>query len=169
MLGSALKIMKVVNFISCNMDLLSDQGVNLVIKDDFSLTTSLDPASVDELSLNSNLKSLVKEGFVHHKLDSYLQRSIKDPLSLFKEGLSGDLKQIFTHCPFLFPFSTKELYFKIVSFVSSIDIQRSIYFLRQYLRHNSVLKVNPHEKDNLKKIAKQKVVVNRDNLIGSAF
>jgi hypothetical protein len=68
--------------------------------------------------------------------------------------VSGDLKQIYSSCPFLFPFTTKELYFKIVSFVSAIDIHRSIYFLKQYLKLNSAHKASVIEKDNLKKLAK---------------
>jgi len=69
----------------------------------------------------------------------------------------------------LFPFSTKQLYFKLVSFISSIDVHRSIYFLRQYLKQSGAQKLVGHEKDNLKKVAKQKEMVQRDNLIKSAF
>lgn len=57
-----------------------------------------------------------------------------------------------------------------MSFISAIDVHRSIYFLRQYIRQqNGAQKLNNHEKDNLKKIAKQKVVISRDKLIPSAF
>lgn len=68
--------------------------------------------------------------FHHHKLDSYLQRSIKDPYNLVQGAISPRMQQIFQNCPFLFPFSTKQLYFKLVSFISSIDVHRAIYFLR---------------------------------------
>lgn len=40
------------------------------------------------------------------------------------------MQQIFSNCSFLFPFTTKQLYFRLVSFISSIDVQRSIYFLQ---------------------------------------
>jgi hypothetical protein len=85
-------------------------------------------------------------------------------------AISPNLQQIFKNCPFLFPFATKQLYFKLVSFISAIDVHRAIYFLRQYIKQQSGgQKVQPHEKDNLKKIAKQKVVIRRDSLIPSAF
>ena len=69
----------------------------------------------------------------------------------------------------MFPFSTKQLYFKLVSFISSIDVHRAIFFLRQALRKTGGQKVTGHEKDNLKKIAKQKVLIHRDKLIPSAM
>jgi hypothetical protein len=40
------------------------------------------------------------------------------------------MQQIYNNCPFLFPFATKELYFKLTSFISSIDVHRAIFFLR---------------------------------------
>mmetsp|Transcript_15893 Transcript_15893/g.26788 ORF Transcript_15893/g.26788 Transcript_15893/m.26788 type:complete len:315 (-) Transcript_15893:624-1568(-) len=107
--------------------------------------------------------------FHHHKLDSYLQRSIKDPSNLVRGGISSMLQQIFINCPFLFPFETKELYFKLISFVSSIDMHRSIYFMRQYLKKHMGAGNVLGEKDNVKKIAKQKVIIKRDKLIQSAF
>ena len=79
------------------------------------------------------------------------------------------MQQIFQNCPFLFPFSTKQLYFRLVSFISSIDVHRAIYFLRQYLKQNGSQKVQGHEKDNIRKIAKQKAVIQRDKLIPSAI
>jgi hypothetical protein len=34
----------------------------------------------------------------------------------------------------LFPFSTRHLFFQLVSFIGAIDMNRSIYFLRQFLK-----------------------------------
>lgn len=117
------------------------------------------------------MKEISPSFFHHQKLDSYLQKSIKDPYNLVQGAISANLQQIFKNCPFLFPFSTKELYFKLVSFVGAIDVHRSIYFLRQYIKQqNGSQKLMANEKaDNIKKIAKQKVVVVRDELIASAF
>ena len=104
--------------------------------------------------------------FHNHKLDSYLQRSIKDPYNLV-QGISSSMQQIFNNCPYLFPFQTKLLYFKLVSFISAIDVHRSIYFLRQFLRQHSGVnsKLKEHEKDNLKKITRQKVIIQRGKLL----
>jgi hypothetical protein len=91
----------------------------------------------------------------HQKLDSYLQKSVKDPYNLVQGAISPNLQQIFKNCPFLFPFATKQLYFKLVSFISAVDVHRAIYFLRQYIKqHSGGQKAQASEKDNLKKIAK---------------
>lgn len=127
---------------------------------------------LSDLELRAGFASLSAATFHHHKLDSYLQRSIKDPYNLVQGAISPRMQQIFQNCPFLFPFSTKQLYFRLVSFLSSIDVHRSIYFLRRYLKQQhggGASKVPGHEKDNLRKIAKQKVLIQRDKLIPSAF
>ena len=122
-----------------------------------------------DLELKAGFAAVPASAFHHHKLDSYLQRSIKDPYNLVQGAISPRMQQIFSNCPFLFPFSTKQLYFKLVSFISAVDVHRAIYFLRQYLRQTGGQKLLSHEKDNLRKIAKQKVVIQRDKLISSAF
>ena len=63
------------------------------------------------------------------------------------------MQQIYNNCPFLFPFATKELYFKLTSFISSIDVHRAIFFLRQYIKKQGGI-TKTHEKDNIKKIAR---------------
>ena len=60
-------------------------------------------------------------------------KSIQDPYKLVSRGISDVLKQIFQSCSFLFPFDTKVLYFKLVSFIG-IDINRSLYFLENYIK-----------------------------------
>ena len=92
-----------------------------------------------------------------------------DPSTLFKGGMSADLKQLFTNCPFIFPFQTRELYFKTASFISSIDMHRSIYYLKQFLKQKNGSKHAQGSRDDLKKIAKQRVIVKRDSLLQSAF
>lgn len=72
--------------------------------------------------------------FHHHKLDSYIMKNIQDPYNLIGGVISDTLQQIFRNCPFLFPFQTRELFFKLVSFIGAIDMNRSIYFLKQYLK-----------------------------------
>lgn len=94
-----------------------------------------------DLDLKAGFAELQASFFHHHKLDSYLQKSIKDPYNLVQGAISTSLQQIFQNCPFLFPFSTKQLYFKLVSFISAIDVHRAIYFLRQYLKQSGSQKV----------------------------
>lgn len=132
-LGSALKTLKILNYIKSNSDFLNHKGIRLLMKD----SDSGDSSTEKDLQMATALSSVPEHLFTNHKLDSYICRSMKDPNSLFRGGLSAHLKQIFTNCPFLFPFNTKQLYFKLVSFVSSVDIQRSIYFLRQFINQNS--------------------------------
>lgn len=176
-LGQALKILKVLNYLYSHQDLISDKGLRLVMKaspiTDEEATEKKSPADEDpvfsDIELRAGFSSLQASTFHHHKLDSYLQRSIKDPYNLVQGGISPAMQQIFQNCPFLFPFTTKQLYFRLVSFISSIDVHRAIYFLRQYLKQGGTQKVQSHEKDNIRKIAKQKAIVSRENLISSAF
>lgn len=185
-LEQSLKLLKVVNFLYNHQDLIGDKGMRLTMK---AGATALDavpqtsspskgtsikdeqpPATeFSDLALHAGFAALSPSDFHHHRLDSYLQRSIKDPYNLVQGAISDRMQQIFSNCPFLFPFSTKQLYFRLVSFISSIDVHRAIYFLRQHLRQSGGHKVLAHEKDNIRKIAKQKVLIHRDKLIPSAF
>lgn len=65
-------------------------------------------------------------------------KSIQNPYKLVQDGLSDILKSIFQSCPFLFDFETKLLYFKLVSFIG-IDINRSLFFLQNYLSQKGLL------------------------------
>ena len=188
-LGQALKILKVLNYLCAHQDLISDRGIRLMMKGsqlaeeegahEVPVTGSpgkhadagpdLEEPGFSDLDLQAGFAEIPPSTFHHHKLDSYLQRSIKDPYNLVQGAISPRMQQIFQNCPFLFPFSTKQLYFKLVSFISAVDVHRSIYFLRQYLKQSGAPKLPSHEKDNLKKIAKQKVLIHRDKLIPSAF
>ena len=71
--------------------------------------------------------------FHHAKLDGNLQKAIQDPYQLVSGGISQKLRQIFNSCPFLFPFETKQLFFKLVSFIG-VDIYRSLYFLKKHIK-----------------------------------
>jgi E3 ubiquitin-protein ligase TRIP12 len=77
--------------------------------------------------------------------------------------VSETLTQIFRSCPFLFPFQTRLLFFKLISFIGSIDMNRSIFFLRQFLKHK--LGKLPSEEKNAVKIQRQKVVVDRQKVL----
>jgi hypothetical protein len=186
-LNQSLKILKVINFLYANQDLISSKGIRFVMKssqtseddnqwsgspskgDDPNTAADFTEPGFSDFDLKSGFNELKPSFFHHHKLDSYLQKSIKDPYNLVQGAISSSMQQIFQNCPFLFPFSTKQLYFKLVSFISAIDVHRAIYFLRQYIKLSANHKVSTHEKDNLKKIAKQKVLIQRDKLVASGF
>lgn len=111
-----------------------------------------------DLALEAGFSEIPPQLLIHEKLDSHLKRHLKDPMNLV-QGLSPTIQQIFANCPFLFPFTTKQLYFRLMSFISSIDVQRSIYFLQHYLHKGK------KQDDNVKKITRQKVQIQRDKLI----
>lgn len=161
-LEQSLKILKVINFLQSNPNLIKRSGLQLLIQEDLPVSDE----SETQLSLWS--AKFEPTAFHHQKLDSYLQRSIKDPNSLVQGALSSHMQQIYNNCPFLFPFATKELYFKLTSFISSIDVHRAIFFLRQYIKKQGGI-TKTHEKDNIKKIARQRVPVKRDELISCGF
>lgn len=117
-------------------DMKDEAQINEPVEEDFS-----------DLALESGFNEIPTQLFIHEKLDSHLKRNLKDPMNLV-QGLSPTIQQIFANCPFLFPFTTKQLYFRLMSFISSIDVQRSIYFLQQYLHRGK-----KHD-DNLKKITR---------------
>lgn len=122
------------NFLVTHADFISSKGIRFIMKtskeDEFA-------GDINGILPDSDLQVLreIPANFFHHKkLDSYLQKSLKDPFNLVQGAISPKLQQIFKNCPFMFPFSTKELYFKLVSFVGAIDVTRSIYFLRQFIK-----------------------------------
>ena len=128
-LEEALKILKVLNFIAENTNLLSQTGLN------FLLSRSETGQELNELSsknLDLNLHLTGCENMFHHgKLDANILKQIQDPHRLVSGGLTGLLKEIFASCSFLFGYETKLLYFKLVSFLG-VDINRSLGYLRQY-------------------------------------
>mmetsp|Transcript_11610 Transcript_11610/g.17584 ORF Transcript_11610/g.17584 Transcript_11610/m.17584 type:complete len:92 (+) Transcript_11610:844-1119(+) len=69
--------------------------------------TDNDEPEYTDVALKLGFQELENALFQHHKLDSYLQKSIMDPQNLIQGGISSDLTDIFKNCAFLFPFSTK--------------------------------------------------------------
>ena len=126
-LEQSLKVLKVLNFLSNNQDLISGQGLRLIMKssstgdDDGIPSKSGSPGKQDGFSQGEDFEepgftdadllagfSEVSPTLYHHqKLDSYLQKSVKDPYNLVQGAISPNLQQIFKNCPFLFPFATK--------------------------------------------------------------
>jgi hypothetical protein len=132
-------------------------------KGDADMAAEAAPATAEDfsdLSLEAGFAEIQPHSLIHEKLDSHLRRNLKDPINLV-QGLSPTIQQIFANCPFLFPFATKQLYFRLMSFISSIDVQRSIYFLQNYLHRGK------KQDDTGKKITRQKVQIQRDKLIQS--
>jgi E3 ubiquitin-protein ligase TRIP12 len=66
----------------------------------------------------------------------------------------------------LFPFQTRQLFFKLISFIGAIDMNRSIYFLKQFLKSRGGKLT---EDKNAIKISKQKATVERSRVLESAF
>jgi E3 ubiquitin-protein ligase TRIP12 len=94
-------------------------------------------------------------------------KNIQDPYNLISGAVSETLTQIFRTCPFLFPFQTRLLFFKLISFIGSIDMNRSIYFLRQFLKQK-LGKLPPEDKNSVK-LQKQKVIVDRTKILECSF
>jgi E3 ubiquitin-protein ligase TRIP12 len=69
--------------------------------------TDFDEPGFSDIDLKTGFSEIQPSCFHHQKLDSYLQKSIKDPYNLVQGAISTNLQQIFSNCPFLFPFSTK--------------------------------------------------------------
>lgn len=88
--------------------------------------------------------------FHHHKLDAYILRNIQDPYNLISGQVSEILNSIFKTCSFLFPFQTRLLFFKLISFIGSIDMNRSIYFLRQFLKQKLGKQLPQEDKNAVK-------------------
>ena len=105
-------------------------------------------------------------------------KQIQDPYKLVSSGLSDILKQIFSSCAFLFPYETKMLYFKLVSFIG-VDINRSLYFLKNYMEVKkksgkglgaaSFQLMFGQEKEEKSRIGHQKVKVERQKLLDSGL
>lgn len=125
----ALKILKVLNFITENTVMLSDTGLNILLSrsESGSELNALTSKNMDLNLLLSGRGNL----FHHFKLDASILKQIQDPVKLVSGGLSGLLKEIFSSCSFLFHFETKLLYFKLVSFLG-VDINRAFGYLRNY-------------------------------------
>lgn len=99
-----------------------------------------------------------------------------------QDGLSEILKNVFQSCPFLFDFETKLLYFKLVSFIG-IDINRSLFFLQNYLSAKGLLGKNEESlsgpldffrqgrerDDKQSKIRKQLFKIDRTKVLDEAF
>lgn len=83
-------------------------------------------------------------------------------------GISDTLQQIFKTCFFLFPFNTRQLFFKLISFIGAIDMTRSIFYLRQYLKQK-LGKLPPEDKNSSIKFQKQKFVIDRSKVLESSF
>ena len=105
--------------------------------------------------------------FHHHKLDAYILKNIQDPYNLISGAVSDTLNSIFKTCPFLFPFQTRLLFFKLISFIGSIDMNRSIFFLRQFLKQK--LGKLPAEDKNAVKIQRQKIIIDRSKVLECSF
>jgi hypothetical protein len=100
------------NFLFANQDLISSRGIRFIMKapeavDDDPNAADFTEPGFSDLDLKAGFAELQPSFFHHHKLDSYLQRSIKDPYNLVQGAISSRMQQIFQNCPFLFPFSTK--------------------------------------------------------------
>jgi hypothetical protein len=102
-----------------------------------------------DLDLHFGVQQIQPNLFHHHKLDSYILKNIQDPYNLISGAVSETLTQIFRSCPFLFPFQTRLLFFKLISFIGSIDMNRSIFFLRQFLKQK-MGKLPPEDKNAVK-------------------
>ncbi len=161
-----MKLLKVLHFLCKHINLISSQGikflVNTISNDNDKL--SEEPGFTD-LDLQVSLSRIHPNMFHHHKLDLYIVKNIQDPYNIVGGGITDTLQQIFRNCPFLFPFSTRHLFFQLVSFIGAIDMNRSIYFLRQFLKS----KGGKIAEDKALKLQKQKVVVDRSRVLESAF
>jgi len=51
----------------------------------------------------------------------------------------------------MFPFQTRQLFFKLITFVGAIDMNRSIYFLKKFIKERGG---NIPDEKNLVKITK---------------
>jgi len=107
-LGQSLKLLKVLNYLFAHQDLISDRGLRLIMKgsqlaeeggaQEIPLAGSpgkhgdagagLEAHGFSDLDLRAGLAELQPTTFHHHKLDSYLQRSIKDPYNLVQGAIS---------------------------------------------------------------------------------
>lgn len=164
-LESALKILKVLNYLCKNTNLFSGQGIRFLMSKG---SNAFDDEEMKEegfadLDLQVGLSQVHANVFYHHKLDAYIMKNIQDPYNLISGAVGEVLNQIFKNCSFLFPFHTRLLFFKLISFIGSIDMNRSIYFLRQFLKQK--LGKLPAEDKNSVKIQKQKVIVDRERIL----
>jgi hypothetical protein len=176
----ALKILKVLHYIYMNVHLFTNEGITFLLLKSSS-EEDLEGLKFEDSEMNFALKTEVKAHMFHHsKLDANMLKSIQDPYKLVSRGLSDILKQIFQSCSFLFPFDTKVLYFKLVSFIG-IDINRSLYFLKNYMSRKGALgkrggggpTLNPYlfgeREEKQQRIGHQKVKLDREDLLNAAI
>jgi len=161
----ALRVLKVLYFLCKNTNLVSSQGIKFLMKN--ALQEDQEQEGFSDYDLQVSLSQIHPSLFHHHKLDMYIVKNIQDPYNIMGGGITDSLQQIFRSCPFLFPFHTRILFFKLVSFIGSIDMNRSIYFLKHFLK-GKVGKV-PQQDEKTFKIQKQKVVVDRTKLLECSF
>lgn len=114
------------------MNLFSGQGIKFLIckQNSPDQDEEMKEEGFQDLDLQIGLSQIHSNMYHHHKLDSFILKNIQDPFNLISGAFSELLNQIFKNCSFLFPFQTRQLYFKLISFIGSIDMNRSIYFLR---------------------------------------
>lgn len=102
-------MLKVLNFLYTNQNLISDKGIRFIMKanhmvepdntsmdiskniDSSPLTNQNEPGFSD-IDLTSGFAEIQCSDFHHHKLDSYLQRSIKDPYNLVQGAISPTMQ-----------------------------------------------------------------------------
>jgi len=89
---------------------------------------------ISEIEYSQKVASIGPQVFCHNKLNQFLMKNIQDPYNLMGDVISGRIKDVFANCAFLFPFSTRMLFFKLMTFMGAIDMYRSIYFLKQFLK-----------------------------------
>jgi hypothetical protein len=168
-LESALKILKVLNYLCRNTNLLSGQGMRFLMSrgSGSAFDEEMKEEGFADLDLQVGLSQVHANVFYHHKLDAYILRNIQDPFNLISGAVGEVLNKIFKHCSFLFPFQTRLLFFKLISFIGSIDMNRSIFFLRQFLKQK--LGKLPPEDKNAVKIQRQKVTVDRERILECAL
>ena len=130
-LEQALKVLKVLHFMTRNTFLLSQEGIDYLLSRS-STASELGELACPELNLGQALHGM-QNCFHHSKLDINMLKSIQDPHKLVTGGLTGILKEIMVSCSFLFHYETKLLYFKLVSSLG-VDINRTLAYLKHYLQ-----------------------------------
>ena len=100
--------------------------------------------------------------FLNHKLDQLILRQIQDPGVLMGGFLPRWMKEICTHCPFLLPFSTRLLFFKMTNF----DKSRNLLYLIQHLKPRLQ---NIEIDSKLAKVSRQKVKLTRNKILDCAM
>lgn len=161
-LEQTLKILKALHYLCNHIHMISNQGIKLLMNIGQQAEEEMEKQFSD-YDLQIALSQVHPNIFHHHKLDLYILKNIQDPYNIVGGGITDTLQQIFRNCSFLFPFQTRQLFFKLVSFIGAIDMNRSIYFLRQYIKQKGGKLVE--DKNSNVKIQKQKFIVDRNRVI----